>query len=311
MNTFEKRQKKSENDNLKFKKKLVKLCWKEIDWNNIHKSIIHNIFPDNNLTKLFTYKECISNVSKLDIEQINKLKLLLESYYFYDSTNSNKFEKVFEQTLITSNEIEKFITKNDLVINIGSSLDKTAFLLEFKKYNIKYIPFSRDYIWTETKNENNKKNILNNNISKNLCKSHYINFLNKYGITQNNVKNKKIVIIDYLFSGNSIISFINLFCECLKINKDNIFIIGTYVSFKNQNNKIKNILNNLNYKLNYKLLKIHSNVFAMSKQIRCVPKLIGTNDKKNIMSNDEIMYCNVVRLLFTYEYMKIKKNLTI
>jgi hypothetical protein len=298
MNTFEQRKKKRESDDLKFKKKLIKLCSKEIDWNNIYKSIIHNIFPDNNLTKLLTYQECISNVSKLNVEQINKLKALIESYHLSYNNKPIKFDNIFKYNFIASTKIEKNINKNDIIINVGSSLDKIAFLLEFKNYNIKYIPFSRNYISSETKD---KENTLNNNISKKLCKSHYINLLHKYNIK--NIKNKKFVIIDYISSGNSIISFINLFCECFQINKDNFLIIGA-IDIDTDIKQVKNLLQSFNYKL----FRIPDDSYGLSKGTRCVPRLIGTNDKKNIMSNDEIMYCNVVRLLFTYEYMKINKN---
>jgi hypothetical protein len=273
---------------------------------------LYTSYITKNLNKLLTKKLIESDLDYKNINKIN-LKKYIHSIHLYNiKYNINNVNNLFLEQyklykIIKNKKIDK---KNSIIVCPGSSADKVGFLLELNGYDVKYLPFSRSYFINRGMSRYSKNNLSLINTKykdlyyKNLCKKHYLKILEENGLTKENVKNKKIVIIDYLSTGISLLFLNKLLISCLDINKTDIDIYAC----KDHNDKERNT--NLDIILPSKLHLIDSppGFWYFSKYNRCIPELINPRYKSyrgdRKLPQYSLNHCNLIRLWLYLEYSK-------
>lgn len=183
--------------------------------------------------------------------------------------------------------MKKAMPKGATVLSIGSSPDKLAFKYEMEGHDVKYVSFSRSLtqgeLVTNALFDSPEKEQLCNRMKKSLKAA---------GVSLEAIRDrtKKFVILDYVSTGGSFITLLELMGSCLGApdfpERTTVIVLST--------GEEASLANLTRFKYTVKTVAVEHSIWELSKSSRCVPK--ERKDASDKLSDAQVAMCNAMRL---------------
>lgn len=216
-----------------------------------------------------------------------KLKVGAKDREVFRKLVSHRFVKAEREYKAAYAAMKKAIPKGATVLSIGSSPDKLAFKYELEGHDVKYVSFSRSLtegdLVTNALFDSPEKELLCKRIRKSLKDA---------GVSMNDVRDrtKKFAIVDYVSTGGSFITLLELMGACLGApdfaERTTVVVLST--------GDEASLANVTRFKYTIKKVDVAHSIWELSKQSRCVRK--ERKDAPDKLSDAQVAMCNAIRL---------------
>lgn len=195
--------------------------------------------------------------------------------------------KVVREYKSAYSAMKKAMPKGATVLSIGSSPDKLAFKYEMEGHDVKYVSFSRSL----TQGDLVTNALFDSPEKDQLCKR-MKKSLKAAGVSLEDIRDrtKKFVILDYVSTGGSFITLLELMGSCLGApdfpERTTVVVLST--------GDEASLANVSRFKYIVKTVAVAHSIWELSKHSRCIPK-----ERKNAsdkLSEAQVAMCNAMRL---------------